>query len=369
MKITPLIFIALLYLLDIKHISAQHTFTLKCNIEGAANRKIYLANTYGGHLNPHNPYTMDSIIPQHDTFHFRGSFNDYKYYSLLIDTVDNFYPFVIDTGVLELIGNVNKIHYTRIKNSKQNEWDNEYAKKYGPLIEASNNYAQLSQTDTINRIAHQTGYDSVQVLMKDTLELLINLHPNSYAVFSAFCSRAQPKDFEWKKQLFPLFSEQIQNSKEGRKMFYELYKFNEDSIVGTTFPQVSVLDINQNEVLLHLHKDSIYLIDYWASWCIPCIKKIPELKKLYQSYHSKGFDIIALSLDAKYDKWINAINSNKIIWQNYSRLNGFETDDAIYFGIKSIPFTILVGKYNKVIKLNPTEEEVKMYLNDNAFIH
>jgi thiol-disulfide isomerase/thioredoxin len=145
-------------------------------------------------------------------------------------------------------------------------------------------------------------------------------------------------------------------------MAYKLYQYNIASITGSTFPIISAFDVNKKQKKVQLNPEKVYLIDYWASWCIPCVAKIPALKKLYAAYKSKGFEVISLSLDAGYDAWVNAIKKHQIPWENYSALNGFDAEDAKYFNVTAIPYTILVGEDNKIIKLNPREEEVEQYL-------
>lgn len=141
-----------------------------------------------------------------------------------------------------------------------------------------------------------------------------------------------------------------------------------DSInfTGLTFPRINLLDTSKQNLTLSLHPDTIYLVDYWASWCLPCIKyKLPMLKELQKNYNEKKFKIISISLDNDYNAWVNSIYNNAISWENYSALSGFKTEDVKLFHITGIPFTILVGKDSKIVKMDPSESDIQSYLEKN----
>jgi hypothetical protein len=164
-------------------LQAQHTFTIRCNIEGAKGHKFYLANSYGGWLNPNNPYSMDSLIANSDTFSFTGSFKEYKYYSLLMDTLRNFTSIIIDTGTIEIKGNATKISQNYIDKSKQNDWGYDLAALTYSIIVERNKAAQLCYEDTNHTNIPRKFYDSLTTLLMNTVEPFIKSHPNSYAAF------------------------------------------------------------------------------------------------------------------------------------------------------------------------------------------
>jgi thiol-disulfide isomerase/thioredoxin len=139
---------------------------------------------------------------------------------------------------------------------------------------------------------------------------------------------------------------------------------NNARLIGSPFPELKVFDTAHHATTFSLDTGFIYLIDYWASWCNPCIVyKLPVLKALYAKYGNKRFRIVSLSLDKDFNAWIGAIRKNKITWENYSALTGFKTTDAELFNITGIPFTILVGKGNKIVKTDPSQSDVEAYLD------
>lgn len=98
------------------------------------------------------------------------------------------------------------------------------------------------------------------------------------------------------------------------------------------------------------------LIDFWASWCMPCRAEIPHLKELYAKYHSGGLEIISVSADAHPEAWKRAIQQERMPWKQvldtYSGKGNFSDVTGAY-GIESIPYTVLVDKEGIVIAVNP----------------
>src|SRR5690625_155725 len=77
--------------------------------------------------------------------------------------------------------------------------------------------------------------------------------------------------------------------------------------VGDTAPEISLPDPEGHQILLSQQKGHLILVDFWATWCAPCIKEQPLLKELYSDYRDRGFNIYGVSLDRNKDNWISGI--------------------------------------------------------------
>jgi peroxiredoxin len=123
-------------------------------------------------------------------------------------------------------------------------------------------------------------------------------------------------------------------------------------------------DIVLNDVNGKPHKLSSYLgkgytlIDFWASWCGPCRAEMPNVKKAYEAYSSKGFKIVGISLDNKLDAWKGAITSLGIKWAQLSDLKGWQSAAADLYGVRAIPATFLVDPQGKIIARDLRGEEL-----------
>lgn len=89
-------------------------------------------------------------------------------------------------------------------------------------------------------------------------------------------------------------------------------------------------------------KGNYVLLDFWASWCKPCMREVPHLKEAYDAYRTKGFEIYAVSLDEEEARWTEAIASNGMSWIHVSDLGGFENGAAAVYGVRSIPSNYLI---------------------------
>lgn len=98
------------------------------------------------------------------------------------------------------------------------------------------------------------------------------------------------------------------------------------------------------------------LLDFWASWCMPCREEIPHLKALYERYHSGGLEIVSISVDAHPENWKRAMLQERMPWKqvldSYSG-TGDLSDVAGGYGVEAIPFTVLLDKDGVVVALNP----------------
>jgi thiol-disulfide isomerase/thioredoxin len=94
-------------------------------------------------------------------------------------------------------------------------------------------------------------------------------------------------------------------------------------------------------------KGKVLVIDFWATWCGPCVAEMPEMKKLYAEYKSKGVEFIGVSLDAPkseggLDKLKDFVKENAVTWPQYYQGNGWESTFSKSWGIKSIPTMFVV---------------------------
>jgi thiol-disulfide isomerase/thioredoxin len=110
--------------------------------------------------------------------------------------------------------------------------------------------------------------------------------------------------------------------------------------------------LDGTEVDVSAMKDKVVLVDFWATWCMPCMQDLPSVKALYDELHDKGFEIVGISLDEDRADLDGVIKEEGITWPQAFDGKGWETELAAKFGIQSIPTTILLGKDGKVAAVN-----------------
>lgn len=119
--------------------------------------------------------------------------------------------------------------------------------------------------------------------------------------------------------------------------------------VGGEAPDFTMNDEEGNPKKLSDFRGQIVLVDFWASWCGPCRKENPNVVKMYNKYKEKGFEILSVSLDKDKNRWLNAIEKDKLTWSHVSDLKGWKNEAALLYGVRSIPETILLDSEGKII--------------------
>jgi thiol-disulfide isomerase/thioredoxin len=92
----------------------------------------------------------------------------------------------------------------------------------------------------------------------------------------------------------------------------------------------------------------VVLIDFWATWCGPCVAEIPNVKAVYEKLHGKGFEIVGISFDNDRAKLHAFTTAQKMPWEQYCDEKGWKNDFGVKYGIHSIPTMWLVGKDGKL---------------------
>jgi thiol-disulfide isomerase/thioredoxin len=99
----------------------------------------------------------------------------------------------------------------------------------------------------------------------------------------------------------------------------------------------------------YVGQNKLVLIDFWASWCGPCIRELPNVVKAYERFHDKGLEIVGVSLDKDKAKWLAAIAQTSQKWPQMSDLKGWDCAGAQIYGIQSIPANVLIDSQGKIV--------------------
>ncbi len=119
--------------------------------------------------------------------------------------------------------------------------------------------------------------------------------------------------------------------------------------IGSEAPEIRQNTPDGGSFALSQLRGKVVLIDFWASWCRPCRIENPNVKRVYERFHKKGFEILGVSLDRDHAAWVEAIKADGLPWKHISDLQFWNNAAAQEYGVSGIPYTVLVDREGKVL--------------------
>jgi peroxiredoxin len=153
------------------------------------------------------------------------------------------------------------------------------------------------------------------------------------------------------------FAQRMTQMQEQMEAQREFMQAEQNAAVGMPVPDMTMKDVDGKDRSLSDLKGKVVLVDFWAAWCRPCRAENPNVVKMYNRFHDRGFEIYSVSLDGlpnqpnAKDAWLNAIKDDGLIWENHvSDLQGWSSSAIGIYGFQSIPFTLLVDRDGIIIE-------------------
>ena len=134
--------------------------------------------------------------------------------------------------------------------------------------------------------------------------------------------------------------------------------------IGATAPDFSGPTPEGKELSLKEAMGKVTIIDFWAAWCKPCRVENPNVVKIYNKYHSKGLNIIGVSLDRKEEDWKKAIADDNLSWNHISSLDYFNDAVAKLYNVEAIPATFILDENGVIIAKNLRGDELESKISE-----
>ncbi len=310
---------------------------------------------------------VDSTFVIKEKFEFRGSVEEPTNMVFHTRNFQDGYIFSwIENQDISIQAEKGKLQTAIIKAGKSQEEQYILTKRTDSLDKAYRSIQMLYQTKKVNEKNQDSVQQQLQIIkvastkaMQDFIKDL----PNSYISVSLLEVYLNSWDRKEISQLYAGLSDTIKTSIKG-KLINDFLTLPEKPEIGDAFIDFELHNTENTKVSISDVKAKYTLVDFWASWCMPCIKEHPFLLKTYNKYNSKGFEIVGVSLDNNKSNWLKAIEKDNLPWANLSDLEGNKSRVAMIYKIQSIPYNFLIDANGIIIDENLRGPELENKLKE-----
>ena len=306
----------------------------------------------------------DTAIIMDEEFKFQGKVDRPEMWYISLNNIGGYIPIMIENETMKIELDKENLEATKITGTKSNDALSEYTKGYKTIMDKRNgiNKTLMTNQNQIDSLTQQkTAEEYAEInnqLSKYPYEFLRDHNDNYFSLaLLENILKSKPTELEPILTAYDNLDDKIKNSAYGaivQSQIDEIKVANERLAmlnIGKVAPDFSAPNPDGKIVSLKDIKGKATIIDFWASWCGPCRRENPNVVKVYEKYHDKGLEIISVSLDkpGQKDKWLKAIEDDKLTWHHVSNLNYFNDPVAQQYNIQSIPATFILDEEGKIV--------------------
>lgn len=358
---------------------AQKTYVLKGEISQPSSSYLYLS-----YWDKAGQRQVDSSKIENNKFVFKGKLQEpilaILYSDPNIERTANpdLLRFYLEPASMTAKLTTGKFADAEIKGSKtQDEWsllnqkekvvrnemvdlDREYAEKSKKLRDADRALKEM-EAKVAKLTEEQSDFKQnfepfKKRLNQINLDFIVN-NPDSYVSSHLMLYMMSRIDLNEVERLYAGLSDRVKKSADGMEVSNHIREVKSGS-PGSKAHEFRATDIDGKSLALADYRGKYVLLDFWASWCVPCRKSNPHLISIYNKYKDKGFEIIGVADDDNNEKaWRKAVDQDKImIWRHV--LNGMKVNDGQYdrsraiannYGVSSLPTKVLVDPNGMIV--------------------
>ena len=316
--------------------TAQTTYSVKGTFKGNFEGKVYLA--HGDE--------KDSTFVKNGLFSFKGkiALPTLSYVFIKSSKTVTLDPFYLGDG--EIVIEVDTVTKSGTRRSGRFEFISMQTRF---LKKGHTDKIVDSVSNAISKItAEITDKESKADLTRENVMAFLVSNPNTTAAVAILKKYSGSFSKVQLKEVYQTLSPKIKNTNEGREILGATIHVV-PVVIGEKIADFSQNDIKGKSLSIGSLRGKYVLIDFWASWCVPCRKENPAVVMAYNKFKNNGLEVLGVSLDSKKVDWIKAIKMDKLPWLHVSDLNGWNNEVSTMFGIRSIPDNMLIDRDGKVL--------------------
>lgn len=318
-------------------------------------------------------YFKDSVVIKDGKFKFTGTIDKPRKTMLRIKGMPGRVDVWLENIQTTITINDDGLNKAIVIGGKSQEMANLHKLKKLPIIN------KIDSLGNIIRIGRKTGnltdqendniYLRMQALNEELYEItntFIRDYPNSLESVRTLNESRFRLDKELFTELFALMNDKTKASIYGKEIARYL-KLNVDPQLGDKYVDFELNNVKGQKTKISGLRGKYTLIEFWASWCAPCRESNPALKKVYEKFYEKGFNIVGVSMDRTKEKWLKAIEEDGLPWDHVLNEKGPWGDVATIYNIKGVPDNVLINDKGIVIgrQLLVDDLEAKLELEFN----
>lgn len=360
-----LTYLLILILLSLTSACERTNYTIKGTVPSAnEGDTVFLQQRKGNLLE-----TVDTSIVHNKMFSFTGYEDSIMPHAITYanEKEDYFVPIVIEPGnitvTLEERYRIGGTHYNNLLQNYYNRL-NYYEKQIDFYTHRIPPYTYLNKKSALiiakikklNALCNDLVFNTIQKNINNPISVILILRDN-YLLNSTQI-----------EELTGMFPENVRQLPKIRNLQKNSIEDNHTAL-GKVFINFTLPTLNGRKLILKdvVTTHRLTFIDFWASWCVPCCKELPEIENLYKKYKKKNFTILGVSLDTDFKQWHSAVYKYHLTYPQVSDLKGFNGEVSRNYYIRTIPRNYLINQngtiVGKDIPAEALEEALKKFLH------
>ena len=310
--------------------------------EGSCVRLVLLKEDAEG---KRTPVVKDSVMVKSGRFSFNGE---------TVGTTDAYLQaaghrstlsFYLEPGNIEISGHIDTTDNASITGTYNNDLQTKFRKaesvKYADI-------RKLYADSSLERAVAARKVAALQKEIEDNRKALIRKYPSAMVSGTYLYVMQDKVELDTLKALYAALSPAVKNTSFGKIVAAKI-PARERTMVGKTAPDFSFVSAEGKKYTLADFRGKYLLLDFWASWCVPCRAENPHLKKAYANLKHKGLEIVSITLDDNKKKWEEAIIKDGLPWIHAGEVAGFAHPVARLYGVQPIPDNFLIAPDGKIL--------------------